>query len=301
MRLIGDTHIQFVARRRLFFLISGIMVLASIAIILLKGGFNYGVDFTGGSLIQVRFQRPVSTDAVRNALSAAGEAGAAIQRDEAGDFLIRVKPRAGSAGAGLSDRVRRQFEQTLAGNSFEILREETVGPHISKELQGKVLLAVLLGMAGILIYVSFRFDLRFGAGAILSLIHDTLITLGLVALFNREVTITTIAALLTMIGYSVNDTIVVSDRIREDIRKMRKEKFPDMVNLAINQVLNRTLVTSGTTLCVTLALLFLGAAAIKDFAFVMTVGIIVGTYSSIFVVANSVVEWEQKFPSKQRR
>ncbi len=300
MRLIGETNIQFVARRRLFFVISGIMVLASVAVIVLKGGFNYGVDFTGGSLLQVRFERPVSTDAVRGALAAAGEAGAAIQRDEFGDFLIRVKPKAGSVSTGLSERVRRQFEQTFTGNSFEILREETVGPHISKELQGKVLLAVLIGMVGILVYVSFRFDLRFGTGAILSLIHDTVITLGLVALFNREVTITTIAALLTMIGYSVNDTIVVSDRIREDLKKMRKEKFADLVNLAVNQVLNRTLVTSGTTLFVTLALFFLGAAAIKDFAFVMTAGIVVGTYSSIFIVANSVVEWEQKFPSKRR-
>ncbi len=300
MRLIGETHIQFVGRRRLFFLISGILVLASIAVIIIKGGFNYGVDFTGGSLLQVRFEKPVPIDAVRSALAAAGEAGAAIQRDEYGDFLIRVKPKTDAAGTGLTERVRQQFSQTFPGIGFEILREETVGPHISKELQGKVLLAVLIGMVGILIYVSFRFDFRFGTGAVLALIHDTLITLGLVSLFNREVTITTIAALLTMIGYSVNDTIVVSDRIREDLKKMRKEKFADMVNLAINQVLNRTLVTSGTTLCVTLALLLLGAAAIKDFAFVMTVGIIVGTYSSIFVVANSVVEWENKFPSKRR-
>lgn len=300
MRLIGETHIQFVGRRRLFFLISGILVLASIAVIIIKGGFNYGVDFTGGSLLQVRFEKPVPIDAVRSALAAAGEAGAAIQRDEYGDFLIRVKPRTETAGTGLAERVRQQFSQTFPGIGFEILREETVGPHISKELQGKVLLAVLIGMVGILIYVSFRFDFRFGTGAVLALIHDTLITLGLVALFNREVTITTIAALLTMIGYSVNDTIVVSDRIREDLKKMRKEKFADMVNLAINQVLTRTLVTSGTTLCVTLALLLLGAAAIKDFAFVMTVGIIVGTYSSIFVVANSVVEWENKFPSRRR-
>ncbi|MEO0081951.1 MAG: protein translocase subunit SecF [candidate division WOR-3 bacterium] len=301
MRLIGETNIQFVARRRLFFVISGILVLASVAVIVLKGGFNYGVDFTGGSLLQVRFERPVSTDAVRGALAAAGEAGAAIQRDEFGDFLIRVKPKAGSVSTGLSERVRRQFEQTLTGNSFEILREETVGPHISKELQGKVLLAVIIGMIGILIYVSFRFDLRFGTGAVLALIHDTVITLGLVALFNREMTITTIAALLTMIGYSVNDTIVVSDRIREDIKKMRREKFADLVNLATNQVLTRTIVTGLTTLFVTLSLLLLGAAAIRDFAFVMTVGIVVGTYSSVFVVANFVVEWEQRFPSKQRR
>lgn len=301
MRFIGDTNIPFVQKRRVFFIISGIVMLASIAIIILHGGFNYGVDFTGGSFLQVRFQQPVTTAAVRSALAAVGEGGSTIQRDERGDFLIRAKPRETGGGESFATVVGRQFEAAFPGNSFEILREETVGPQISKELQGKVLLAVLIGLVGILMYVSFRFDLRFGTGAVLSLVHDTLITLGLVSLFGREVTITTIAALLTMIGYSVNDTIVVSDRIREDVKKIRKESFPTLVNLAINQVLNRTLVTGVTTLCVTLALLFLGAAAIKDFAFVMTVGIIVGTYSSIFVVANFVVEWETKFPAKRRR
>ncbi len=164
-----------------------------------------------------------------------------------------------------------------------------------------MLLAVLLGLVGILIYVSFRFDFRFGVGAVLSLVHDALITLGLVALFNKEVTITVIAALLTMIGYSVNDSIVVSDRIREDVRKMRKESFFDVCNSSINKTLGRTVITSLTVLFVTLALLIFGAASIKDFAFVMTVGTITGTYSSVFIAANTVVEWETRFPSKRRR
>lgn len=301
MRLIRDTNIGFVYKRRLFFALSGILILASIAAIVARGGFNYGVDFTGGSLIQVRFQKQVTTEEVRSALAEIGEAGAMIQRDERGDFLIRARSTAIGGGESFATAIGRQFGTSFPGNDFEVLREETVGPQISKELQGKVLLAVLIGLVGILIYVSFRFDFRFGTGAVLSLIHDTLIVLGFIALFNREVSITTFAALLTMIGYSVNDTIVVSDRIREDIRKMRKESFATLVNLAINQVLNRTLVTSLTTLCVTLALFFLGAAAIKDFAFVMTIGVVIGTYSSIFVVANSVVEWEAKFPSKRRR
>ncbi len=300
MRLIGDTNIPFVPKRRVFFVISALMMIASLAIILVKG-FNYGVDFTGGSLVQVHFSQPVTADAMRSVLEKIGEGGAALQRDERGDFLIRAKAREFAGQQTFSSVLSQQLTASFPGNQFDILRDEMVGPQVSKELQGKVLLAVALGLLGILIYVSFRFDFRFGTGAVISLIHDTLITLGFVALFGREVTITVIAAVLTMIGYSVNDSIVVSDRIREDVKKMRKESFFDVCNQAINKTLSRTTITSVTVLFVTVALLIFGAASIKDFAFVMTVGTVVGTYSSIFIVANFVVEWEKKFPSKRRR
>jgi preprotein translocase SecF subunit len=300
MRLIGDTNIPFVANRRVFFLISGLVMIASLVVILVRG-FNYGVDFTGGSLVQVHFSQPVKADAMRSVLDKIGEGGASLQRDEHGDFLIRAKAREFAGQKTFSTALSQELETTFPGNQLEILRDESVGPQISKELQGKVLLAVALGLIGILIYVSFRFDFRFGTGAVLSLLHDTLITLGFVALFGKEVTITVIAAVLTMIGYSVNDSIVVSDRIREDVKKMRKESFADVANQAINKTVSRTIITSLTVLFVTLALLVFGAATIKDFAFVMTVGTIVGTYSSIFIVANFVVEWEKKFPSKRRR
>jgi len=300
MRLIGDTNIPFVSKRSLFFVISGVMMIASLVIILVKG-FNYGVDFTGGSLVQVHFSQPVSADAMRSVLVKVGEGGAGLQVDEHGDFLIRAKAREFPGQQTFSSVLSQQLRESFPGNQFELLRDEMVGPQVSKELQGKVLLAVGLGLIGILIYVSFRFDFRFGTGAVLSLIHDTLITLGFVALFGKEVTTTVIAAVLTVIGYSVNDSIVVSDRIREDIRKMRKESFFDVCNQAINKTLSRTIITSLTVLCVTLALLIFGAASIKDFAFVMTVGSVIGTYSSVFIVANFVVEWEKKFPSRRRR
>lgn len=302
MRLIRDSNINFVGRRRAFFIISGGLLALSILMVVLRGGFNYGVDFTGGTLLQVRFAQEVGTDAVRAAVNAVSEGSASIQRDEAGDFLIRVRAKEFGEGEGsFSDRVRDQFSANFPGVDFEILREETVGPRVSQELQGKVLLAILIGIIGILLYVSIRFDFRFGMGAVMALVHDTVITLGFLAVFNKEITITVIAAVLTVIGYSVNDSIVVSDRIREDVKKMRKESFPTVVNTAINQVLNRTVITSVTTLFVTLAMLILGAAAIRDFAFVLTVGIVVGTYSSIFVVANSVVEWETRLPAKRGR
>ncbi len=301
MRLIGDTNIPFVPQRRIFFFISAALVLGSVLLIIFKG-FRYGVDFTGGGLVQVRFAEPVKIDAVRAALTVMGEPGALIQQTETGDFLIRVKPKQRTDDeTGFSTRLREQFAISFPNISFEVVRDEAVGPRISKELQSKVFWAVLLGIIGILIYVSFRFDFRFGAGAVLALIHDTLITLGFCSLFSKEITTTLIAAILTVIGYSVNDSIVVSDRIREDTKKVRKESFADICNLAINRTLNRTVITALTTLFVTVALLILASAEIRDFAFAMTVGIIIGTYSSIFVVANFVVELEARFPTRRRR
>jgi len=301
MRLIRDTNIPFVSNRRIFFIISAALVLVSVLLVIFKG-FRYGVDFTGGGLVQVQFAEPVKIDAVRAALAAMGEPGASIQQTETGDFLIRVKPREKTIDeSGFSARLRQQFAVSFPNIPFEVVRDEAVGPRISKELQSKVFWAVLLGIIGILIYVSFRFDFRFGTGAVLALIHDTLITLGFCSLFNKEITTTLIAAILTVIGYSVNDSIVVSDRIREDTRKIRKESFAAICNLAINQTLNRTVITALTTLFVTIALFILASAEIRDFAFAMTIGIIIGTYSSIFVVANLVVELETKFPTRRRR
>ena len=300
MQILHDTNVNFVGVRRWFFIVSGALALLAIVAIAVRG-FNWGVDFTGGSLLHVRFSQPVSTEAVRGALSAVGEGEAEVQRDEHGDFFIRAKVKESTGGESFSSALTRQFKVSFPNNSFEILSDDTVGPQVSSELRGKVLLAVLLGLVGIMIYVSFRFDFRFGTGAVLSLIHDTLIVVGAIALFGREMNMTVIAAVLTMIGYSVNDSIVVSDRIREDVRKMRKESFSFVVNHAINKTLSRTIITSLTVLFVSLALLIFGSATIKDFAFAMTLGTITGTYSSVFVVANLVVEWENRSPSKRRR
>ncbi len=300
MRLIPETHFDFAGRRSLFFIISGIMLAASIVAVVVRG-FNYGVDFTGGSLIQVRFDVPVSIEAMRSVLAGLGEAGAGIQQDERGEFLIRIGVKETEGGESFNARFREQLTGSFPNNRFEIIREEMVGPQVSKELQGRVLLAVVIGLVGILVYVSFRFDLRFGVAAVMSLTFVTIIGLGFVSLARMEVTMTVVAALLTIIGYSVNDAIVVSDRIREDLRKIRKETFFQIVNRALNETLSRTVVTGLSVFFVLIALLLLGTASIRDFAAVMLVGMVVGTYSSIFVVANSVVEWETKFPSRRRR
>lgn len=300
MRLIPETHIDFAGKRRVFFGISALLVLVSVGSLVFRG-FRYGVDFTGGSLLQIRFENRVTIDAMRSLLAGVGEGGASIQQDERGDFLVRVKPRDFGGRETFGSVLGRELTRQFPDNPFEVLREETVGPQVSKELQGKVLLAVALGLVGILIYVSFRFNLQFGVAAVLSLVFVTLIELGFLSLVGMEITMTVIAALLTVIGYAVNDSIVVSDRIREDLRKIRKETFTQIVNRALNETLSRTVITGLSVFFVLLALLVLGAASIKDFAAIMLVGMVLGTYSSIFVVANAVVEWEQKFPSKRRR
>ena len=300
MRLIPETHFDFAGKRYLFFGLTAVLALISIGSFVFRG-FRYGVDFTGGSLLQIRFEKPVSVEAMRSAMSAVGEAGATIQQDERGDFLVRVKPSDFGGKETFGAVLSRQLSTQFTGNPFEIVREETVGPQVSKELQGKVLLAVALGLIGILIYVSFRFNFQFGVAAVISLAFVTIIELGFLSIVGMEITMTVIAALLTVIGYAVNDSIVVSDRIREDLRKIRKETFLQIVNRALNETLSRTVITGLSVFFVLISLLLLGAASIKDFAAIMLVGMVMGTYSSIFVVANAVVEWEQKFPSKRRR
>jgi len=300
MRLIPETHIDFAGKRRIFFGLTAVLLLVSIGSLVFRG-FRYGVDFTGGSLLQIRFEKRVSVEAMRSALAAVGEGGASIQQDERGDFLVRVKPRDFGGRETFGSVLTRELSAAFPGNPFEVLREETVGPQVSKELQGKVLLAVAIGLIGILIYVSFRFNFQFGVSAVISLVSVTLIELGFLSIVGMEITMTVIAALLTVIGYAVNDSIVVSDRIREDLRKIRKETFFQIVNRALNETLSRTVITGLSVFFVLIALLVLGAASIKDFAAIMLVGMVMGTYSSIFVVANSVVEWEQRFPSKRRR
>jgi preprotein translocase subunit SecF len=300
MRLIPDTHIDFAGKRWLFFGLSAVLALVSIGGLVFRG-FNYGVDFTGGTLLQIRFENRVTVEAMRSAMSAIGEAGATIQQDERGDFLLRVGAReAAGAQEVFSEKIKGQLAASFPGNRFEIMREETVGPQVSKELQGKVLLAVALGLVGILIYVSFRFNLQFGVAAVVSLMFVTIVELGFLSITGMEITMTVIAAMLTVIGYAVNDSIVVSDRIREDLRKIRKETYFQIVNRALNETLSRTVITGLSVFFVLIALLVLGAASIKDFAAIMLVGMVMGTYSSIFVVANMVVEWEKRFPSKRR-
>ncbi|MCW8893622.1 MAG: protein translocase subunit SecF, partial [Deltaproteobacteria bacterium] len=224
---------------------------------------------------------------------------AVVQRfgDNQNEFLIRVE-QASSELKGLSLEIQNALEQSYDKGSVDIRRVEMVGPQVGKDLRGKGLKAIFYAMLGILAYISWRFEFRFAVGAIVALIHDVVITLGIFSLFGKEIDLPIIAAFLAIIGYSLNDTIIVYDRIRENRGKHNKETFPFIVNRSINETLSRTLLTSGTTLLVVLALFILGGGVIHNFAFAMLVGVLIGTYSSIFVASPVLIFWEEKNPSR---
>jgi len=275
---------QFVAHRRRAFILSGMLILISIVSIAVQG-LKLGIDFTGGYLIEVGFDQAVQLDPIRSALGDAGYRDAQVQHfGQPNDVLIRIAPREGTSSAQLSDDV-----VALLGKSLELKpdlrRVEFVGPQVGHELRDKGGLALLLALMMILVYVAFRFEKRFALGAVAALIHDVTIVVGVFSLVRAEFDLPALGAILAVIGYSLNDTIVVFDRIRENFRRQRRGTVQEVTNDAINQTLSRTVMTSLTTLIVVLALLFLGGEAIFAFAFALTIGIVVGTYSSIFVAS----------------
>ena len=294
------TKIDFMGKRRAAFIISGCLIIASIVSLIAHGGPNYGIDFAGGTLIQVRFPQPVELDGIRTALKEVGLERSVIQRFGAegrGEYLIRLE--LGSADlAGLNDVINEALAKNFGAEGFEVRRTEMVGPKVGKDLRSKGLQAIIAALIGILIYISVRFKFRFAVGAVTALAHDVLITIGVFSLTNKEFSLPVLAALLTIVGYSLNDTIVVYDRIRENMRRIRTEAYEKVVNLSVNETLSRTILTSVTTLIVIVILFLLGGGVIHNFAFALLIGIIVGTYSSVFVASPVVIILEKKFPTK---
>ena len=286
----ADTAISFLGKRqgRMAAVLSVILVVTSFASFFTRG-FNLGIDFTGGTLIEVGYQEDVPLDRVRSALEKAGYGGGSLQHfGTLRDVLIRIPPVDETSSAELSNKVFRALSEEAAG-AVELRRVEFVGPQVGDELTEQGGLAVLYALIGILIYVALRFEWRFAVGAVVATVHDVVITLGLFSLLQIEFDLPVLAAVLAVIGYSLNDTIVVYDRIRENFRKVRKGRPVEIINAALNQTLSRTIVTSGTTLLVVVALFFLGGEIIHGFALVLLVGIIVGTYSSIYVASSAVM------------
>lgn len=272
-------------------------VIASLALILVAvaamafRGLNLGLDFTGGTLIELGYKEPADLTAVRSALGDAGFADATVQHfGTSRDILIRIAPRAQESSADLSTRVVETLRQSGGGAEMELRRVEFVGPQVGAELAEDGGLAAIAALIMILIYVAFRFEWRFAVGSVAALVHDVLITLGYFALFGIEFDLPVLAAVLAVIGYSLNDTIVVFDRIRENFRKMRKGTPVEIMNTSLNQTLSRTIMTGLTTLLVLVALFVLGGALIHGFALALIVGIFVGTYSSIYI-ASPVALW----------
>jgi len=295
-----DISYDIIGKRWYAYIISLVLIVISVGSLVLHGGPNYGIDFAGGSLIQVQFTEEVTLEEVKEVLTAAGLEDPVVQNftgGEKNEYIIRVVETELDIST-LSEMVVDALTEHFGEGSVELRRVDMVGPRVGEDLKQKGLLAVLLAVVGILIYVSVRFEFRYALGAVAALVHDSVITLGAFSIMNYEVTLPIVAAILTVIGYSINDTIVVFDRIRENLRKARKEPEELVMNRSINETLSRTIITSGVTLLAVLALLFLGGGVIHDFAFALTVGILVGTYSSIYVASPVVLAWNKLFPQK---
>jgi len=289
LRLVTDTKINFISKRRICYVISAIVIILGMFSFISKGDAVFGIDFTGGQVQQYRFQDSVDVSQVRASLSEAGVVGASIQ-EFGSDKEIVIK-----TAEDISDIAKKTFKEQFADNPAQLLRVEKVGPAVGKELRKRAILALLSALAGILIYIAVRFrHLDFGVAGIIAIFHDVLVAVGLLALTGREISLTIVAALLTVAGYSINDTIVIYDRIRENMRTMRKFTLKDVINLSINQTLSRTVLTTITTLLVVIALFTHGGEVLKDFAFVLIVGFISGIYSTIFIASPLVITWRNR-------
>jgi preprotein translocase subunit SecF len=297
MRVLKNVHFDFIKYARPVLIIASVYV-TIIVVLLLTRGLNYGLDFTGGTLIQVLFEKPVTTNDIRQALSNYNLQNSIIQPAERpNDFIIRVPLQI------TTEQATQQINQALLSipnNSFETLRTEQVGPKIGKELRGSMFKAILSALVVILVYISFRFQFKFGVGAVVALVHDVLFTLGFFSLFQLEISLSTIAAFLTIVGYSLNDTIVVFDRVRENMHTRRYPNIIDLFNHSINETLSRTVITSLTTILVVFVLVF-AHGEIQIFSIALIVGIMVGTFSSIYIAPPLVIYWQKQalLPTKK--
>ncbi len=293
MRLFNHTNIDFVGKSEIAKFLSMALIIAGFASLVMKGGPDLSIDFTGGTIAQLQFEKAVEVSELRTLLASTGfESSEIITFGSPNEILIKTQ--FSGANTELEFNLRSAIK-----SEFQVRRVESVGPKIGKELQSDALSAILLSLLLILMYISFRFDRFYAYGSVVALIHDVLITLGVFSLLNIEIDLTIVAAFLTIVGYSLNDTIVVFDRIRENMVKHAREPLDTIVNISLNSTLGRTIVTSLTTLVVVLSLFLFGGEVIKNFAFALIVGVIVGTYSSIYVASPVMMYFEKKVVAKK--
>ncbi|MDD5005924.1 MAG: protein translocase subunit SecD [Candidatus Omnitrophica bacterium] len=279
LQIFRPTNIDFVGLRNIFIVLSSLMVVFSIYLFIVKGNDAFGIDFAGGQIQEYSFDRPVAIEDLRNKFKEAGLSDASIQqfKDNAKQVIVKTSQ-------DTSALVQGQFKKDFPDNNFQVLRIENVGPVVGRQLKNKAIWAILWSLLGILVYVAFRFKhFDFAVGGIIALIHDVIIATGILLLFNRQIDLLIITALLTLAGYSINDTIVIYDRIREITQKMHKAKLKDIINVAVNQTLSRTVLTSFATLLVVVSLFLFGGEVLNSFALVLLVGFIIGSYSTIFI------------------
>ncbi len=295
MRIFSNTNFDFMAKRRFAYIISGVVLLAGFASIIVKG-VSFGLDFTGGTELIFRFPRPVEIGELRSMISGANIGTFEIKSfGESTDYIIRTEQQ--GVGGEISNKVKDLLNSKFE-NKIVLLQENRVEAKIGSEMRTDAIIAVFVALIGILAYIGFRFKFIFGLGAVLALFHDVLLTLGLVSIFtglipglNLEFDQTMIAAFLTLVGYSINDTVIVFDRVRENLKLFKTAEFQETINKSVNRTLSRTIVTGFTTMLAMVALLLFGGEPTRGFAFTMVIGIIVGTYSSVFVASAMTLDW----------
>ncbi len=298
----SDTRYDFIGKKKFTLWVSAAAILLSLGSIFFHGGLRYGVDFAGGILMQIKFSKAEDISEVRNALEAMGSKDAMVQRfGGENEFLIRVE-KTSTDLEEMSKKIQTSLQERFKDKTLEIRRVEVVGPKVGKDLKEKALWAVGLSFLGILIYVAWRFkQVSYGLGGIVALIHDIIVTYGALSLADLEYSLTVLAVILTIIGFSINDTIVIFDRVRENIKKMRKENIETIFNVSINETLGRTILTSGTVMMVVLILFFFGGPVIHDFAFTLIVGLVSGTYSTVYVASPVVLFWHHHVTERRQK
>lgn len=287
--------IPFTRYRKTAIIISTIVNLAVLIMLFTKGP-NLGVDFAGGTMVHLKFQQNVTIPEVRQAFEKMDLGGSVIQdfgQPGANEYLVRLDKTSVEIGV-LGDQIKKSLTDQFGADKFEVRRIEFVGPKIGQDLRQRGALSVIFATIMMGAYIWLRFDLRFGIGAVIALAHDVLIAVGALILANYEFDLTIIAALLTIVGFSVNDTVVICDRIRENMRKIKRETLESIINISINETLSRTIITTGTALLVLVSLYVLGGAVIRPFAFTLLVGFISGVYSTIFIASPVILMWEKK-------
>ncbi|MDX9745036.1 MAG: protein translocase subunit SecF [Syntrophales bacterium] len=295
-----DTKIDFVRWMKAAIIISLVIILTGIVSIIWHGGLNYGIDFAGGSLVQIKFKEEPEIDKIRDNFEGIGLENSIIQTYGTHELVVRT-PEARTDLKELEAKIGTSLATAYPTGSFEIQRTEVVGPKIGKDLTKKALLAIIFSWIGILIYVGFRFEFRYAVGGVIALIHDVLVTLSIFSLMNKEFDLNIVAAMLTIIGFSINDTIVIFDRIRENYRKNIRMGQRDIINMSVNQTLSRTILTSLTVLMVLVVLFLFGGSVIHNFAFTLLVGTVAGVYSSVFIASPVVLLFERIKPSSRTR
>ncbi len=302
VEILKDTNVNFLGFRKKGFVISGFFFLLTIGSIIYYGGFNLAVDFVGGTLTLLKFEKPVQQDIgkIRQIIDNLGLGSPEVKTIGAFDkYMIQITVKKQSEGGLVSNQIKSALNKYYPGNSFTFEKEERVGPKVSSELAQKAVIAIILSWLAIIIYMAFRFKFPYGVAAVAGLIHDTIITTGVFTLRNAEISLSFVAAILTVIGYSLNDTIVVFDRVRENThRGLIGKSFEDLINNSINQTLSRTAITAFAVLFAVTFYFFLGGEPTRDLSLAMFVGTIIGTYSTYFIASPILVYWNKKWPIK---